>query len=426
MEQTISLQPRWSQGSLTAFRFFFVYFILYIFPFPLPYVPYSSVLVLALSDITLGVVNWISIPFFELTITRAINGSGDTTFDYAQLYLFLCLASFITIGWSILDSKRNDYEKLWYWLTILLRYYLAIIMIGYGMAKIFKTQFPFPYHSLNETYGESSPMGLLWNFMGYSIAYNIFTGLAEVLGGFLLFFKRTRLLGALVLFGVMSNVVMLNFAYDVPVKLFSSHLLVMIVFLLVPDIKRLFKLFVLNESIERESIKSIYSNEKTRSFYVIGKGILIVYLLIFFTITHLENRRHLNQNYYSSQANQTLGGEFEVKTFFINGVIIPRDSLPTRRWKTFRIEGGKASTQFMDSASMSWMFHRNIHNSILLISPDLSTTARFTFQADGPSLTIEGKLYQDSIKVVSTRIKDNAFLLVDRKFHWVNEFPYNK
>jgi hypothetical protein len=62
----------------------------------------------------------------------------------------------------------------------------------------------------------------------------------------------------------------------------------------------------------------------------------------------------------------------------------------------------------------------------MLISPDLMTTAKFTFQADGPSLTIEGKLYQDSIKVVSTRIKDNAFLLVDRKFHWVNEFPYNK
>lgn len=426
MEQTISLQPRWSQGSLIAFRFFFVYFILYILPFPLIYFPYSTVLLQALSDVTLSVINGISIPFFGRPITHVINGSGDTTFEYARLYLFLCLASFATIGWSILDRKSNAYEKLWYWLTILLRYYLAAVMIGYGMAKIFKTQFPFPYYNLNQTYGESSPMGLLWNFMGYSTAYNIFIGLGETLGGFLLFFKRTRLLGALVLFGVMSNVVMLNFTYDVPVKLFSSHLLALIVLLIAPDIKRLFKLFVLNEPIECEPTKSVYSNEKMRSFYMIGKGILILYILIYSTMLNLKNLRQLKENYVSMQAAQPLSGEFEVETFLINDAIIPLDSLPTRRWKTFRIEGGKANTQFMDGASMSWMFHRNIHNSIMLISPDLTTTAKFTFHADGPILTIEGMLYQDTIKVVSRRIKDSEFLLVDRKFHWVNEFPYNK
>ena len=33
MEQTMSLPASWSRGSLIAFRFFFAYFIFYIFPF---------------------------------------------------------------------------------------------------------------------------------------------------------------------------------------------------------------------------------------------------------------------------------------------------------------------------------------------------------------------------------------------------------
>jgi len=67
-------------------------------------------------------------------------------------------------------------------------------------------------------------MGLLWTFMAASKGYQIFTGAAEVLGGILLLWKRTTTLGALTVFGVMANVMALNFFYDVPVKLLSTHL----------------------------------------------------------------------------------------------------------------------------------------------------------------------------------------------------------
>ncbi|HVS63755.1 MAG TPA: hypothetical protein VMT85_09690 [Thermoanaerobaculia bacterium] len=80
---------------------------------------------------------------------------------------------------------------------------------------------------LSQTIGESSPMGLLWNMMGYSRLYNLFSGGVDVLGGVLLLFRRTATLGALVAIGAMANVVLLNFAYDVPVKLYSMHLLLM-------------------------------------------------------------------------------------------------------------------------------------------------------------------------------------------------------
>ena len=72
-------------------------------------------------------------------------------------------------------------------------------LLSYGTIKIIQTQFPFPsFDRLLERYGDSSPMGLLWTFMGYSRPYNFLAGACEASGGLLLFFRRTTTLGALV------------------------------------------------------------------------------------------------------------------------------------------------------------------------------------------------------------------------------------
>ena len=82
-------------------------------------------------------------------------------------------------------------------------------------------------------------MGVLWSSIGASFPYEEFVGLVEVAGGVLLFVPRTQLAGALVAFGAMFEVFMLNMTYDVPVKLFSFHLVVMSVVLIAPYAKPL-------------------------------------------------------------------------------------------------------------------------------------------------------------------------------------------
>jgi hypothetical protein len=52
-----------------------------------------------------------------------------------------------------------------------------------------------------------------------SPAYESFTGTVELLGGVLLFFPRTTLLGALICLIGAGEVFVLNLTYDVPVKL---------------------------------------------------------------------------------------------------------------------------------------------------------------------------------------------------------------
>ena len=64
---------------------------------------------------------------------------------------------------------------------------------------------------------------------------------------------------------------MLNFAYDVPVKLFSLHLLSMAIFIVVPDAKRLLNIFLLNKATVPETSSPIYNDSKTKWDYMIGK-----------------------------------------------------------------------------------------------------------------------------------------------------------
>jgi len=246
-------RPAWSFFKRLLFRFGFCYLLLYNLPFPLDSIPWAGPLIsqACQSAVWDKLVPWAGKLLFGLNIKIRPGGSGDTTYNYVQLLLFVVIAAAAAAVWTVLDRKRREYRRLYAGLRVYVRFALAAAMLGYGAYKVIPSQFALPFPSqLVEPFGEASPMGLLWTFMGASSAYTIFAGAGEMLGGLLLCFRRTALAGALVSAGVMSQVVILNFSYDVPVKLYSSHLLAMAVFLVVPDARRLLNLLVLNRPVE--------------------------------------------------------------------------------------------------------------------------------------------------------------------------------
>jgi len=164
------------------------------------------------------------------------------------LLLIAVVAVVASIIWSAVNRKPRSLNRLFYWLCVIIRFYVAATMITYGLVKVIKLQFPFPsLDRLLNTYGNSSPMGLAWTFMGYSKAYNYFTGCAELLGGILLLFRRTTTLGALIALMVSANIMAINYCFDVPVKILSTALVLMTLFLLGRDFKRLWNFFILNQ-----------------------------------------------------------------------------------------------------------------------------------------------------------------------------------
>src|SRR5439155_7430733 len=115
---------------------------------------------------------------YPITVTP--NGSGDTTYNYVLQLLWVVLALFIAVPLVFFYRKRPSYDRLYYWVRIVTRYFFAYVLFSYGFIKIIKLQFPFPsLFRLTEPYGNSSPMGLAWTFIGYSKGYNLYTGGAE-------------------------------------------------------------------------------------------------------------------------------------------------------------------------------------------------------------------------------------------------------
>lgn len=156
--------------------------------------------------------------------------------------IVLCLAALLALVaaciWTAADGGGGD-ARLRRWFTIVLRYYAAVVVLIYGGFKVVNSQFPpLLLDQLLEPLGSFRPMGVLWSFMSTSNTYSAFAGFAECVGAFLLFFRQTTWMGGCVLVGVMGNVALMNWAYDVPVKGLSTNLLLIAAVLSLPGVRR--------------------------------------------------------------------------------------------------------------------------------------------------------------------------------------------
>ncbi len=419
----------WSAAKRVGFRFVCCYLVLYNLPFPLDFVPWLGEAVGGLYyRIWDTFARWLSQQAFGLEISRHPSGSGDTAYNYVQVFGYLVLAVAGTLLWTLLDRKRRQYVRLHEWLRVYVRYSLALAMISYGMMKVIPTQFPPPsIDRLMQPLGDASPMGLVWTFMGASSAYVIFTGAAELLGGLLLVARRTTLLGALVSAGVMSNVVMLNFSYDVPVKLFSSHLLAMALFLAAPDLRRLTDALVLNRPAEPSPLRPLF-----RRAWINNGAIVLRTVFIGFLLWTFFQQATANQSTYSAEARAKvpLHGVWNVDEFMIDGQARPPLVTDLERWNRVIVDnpGQLAVFRMNDSRDRYNVKVDEAKKTIEMtrrLDPDWKTTV--VWRRPAPDrLELEGTFDGRKILTRLHRVEPPEFLLVTRGFHWINERPFNR
>lgn len=138
--------------------------------------------------------------------------------------------------------RRTVLVTLGWWLHGVARVWLALALLVYGLAKITLGQFG--QADLGDAlipYGQMSPMGLLWRMVGYSPLFQILSGVAEAGAGAALLWRRTVPLGALLGLADMTFVLVLNLAYDVPVKQLSGALALLSLIVLAPWLPRLWR-----------------------------------------------------------------------------------------------------------------------------------------------------------------------------------------
>jgi hypothetical protein len=424
---TIGPQPAaWHPINRFFFRFFLVYFALYLFPFPLNELPYVAEWLGFYDTFWTWAITSTGKLLFHLDVTVRPNGSGDTTYNYIQILILAVIAAVAALVWTILDRRRTQYTQLHGWLRIYIRFSLAAAMISYGGVKIIKSQFPSPtLDRLVQPVGDQSPMGLLWTFMGFSQPYNIFTGLCEFLGGVFLTVRRTTLMGALLSIAVLSNIVMLNFSYDVPVKLYSLHLLAMAVFLCLPDLRRLASFLVLNRPVEPVALPPLFQRKW------LDRGALAVRTLFVVWLAWLAlNQGWSGRTTYGDLAPKArLYGVWNVETFEADGQVLPPLITDTFRWRRVIFDRPlRMAIQAMSDSRRRFLYKQDPKSHVLKLTKveDSKWNATLTYTQTAPDLVaMEGTFDGKKVKATLKRADTSDFLLISRGFHWINEFPLN-
>jgi hypothetical protein len=420
--------PAWGPVQRALFCFLFCYLVLYSFPFPLNVIPvYGEVLEQSYRETWNMVLPWVGEHILGTEVRlRGGSGRGDSTYGYVQIFCYLILALAATAVWMLLDRRRASYARLHEWLRVYVRFALAAVIIGYGAYKVIPEQFGTPFPSdLLQPIGESSPMKLLWTFMGASIPYVIFTGAAEMLGGLLLVARRTTLLGALVCIAVLSNVVMLNLSYDVPVKLYSSHLLLMAVFLAAPDLGRLASLLVWNRRVPPADQRPLFASRQGNRAALVFRTVFILYV----TIAALHQSHKSRMEFAEVATRHRWYGVWEVEGFAVDGAVRPLLATDETLWRRLVFDWPEAiGIQYAHETAIREYELRpdpGPHLYTLCCDPEWQAAISFK-QVEPDVLALDGTVDGKQIRGRFRRVDDSRFPLLSRGFHWINERPLNR
>ena len=426
----------WPAWQRVVFRFFFVYLLLQIAPWnmfaPLPGVP-------ALLGVIEAGISWaVQFGNRELFHVRDTlippNGSGDTSFAWAQLWLYLTVALATCAVWTIADRKRGAYVTLRYWLHLIVRYYIAAAALGYGVIKIFGLQMGFPTTSqLATPLGDLLPMRFSWLFIGYSPTYQIFSGIAETVAGLLLLFRPTITAGLFVATGAFLNVVLINLSYDVPVKLYSSHLLLACLFLLAADAPRVFNFLILNRATPATHAYDFVLSRPWQMWGARAVKLFVVYNMLVAPVVGGYQRVQAARQPAVPGPFRT--GVYEVREFAVNGVAVPSSPGDSMRWKDVIFDSNGAGSVGTADA----FFQRRYGRGYFRYKADTArrtasvwktsaipgdSTFLFTLRYEVPDtnvLRFSARIRADSVHVELVR-RERHFPLAERQFHWLSEY----
>lgn len=437
--------PREERSVVRAWfvRLAIAYVIIYMLPFPFTLLSYIGRLPL-LSEIPgfATVLNWIPAgyglvmnPFtewvgsavFGVDASFQVTGSGDRTFNYVMLFIQAVVALIVATVWTVLVRARRLSPRVFDGSRVLARYYLATTMLTYGWVKIFPLQMPAPGPDrLLQPYGDSSPMGLVWTFIGASVGYQIFSGLCEALGGYLLFWRRTAFAGALVTIAVMANVMAINFFYDVPVKLFSTHIVLVAIFVAAPDLPRLFGFLGFNLPIAPADRPPFWTALGRRAHVL-----TVAHLALIGTITafHVTDNLRNAETFGFRMERPAITGIWQVESFELGG-LVGRENEDEIRWVRVglnppNVATVQRATGIAERMRIQW---NGEDGTISFFDRGGQAPAEPQFDySEHPDGSVElvGTFQGEEARIVLRRSEEGA-LLLERGYNWINEFPFNR
>ena len=413
----LPVQTSWTAAERFMFRFAFLYFLLFVlsFSFPHPLLPDIGKYTAPFFEWLVGLVGPLFFGKGETFTKRLIS---DSSGFYIHALLLVLISLVIASVWAVIDRRRKSFTVWYYWFLVMVRYYLAIQLLMYGLSKIFKWQFYLPEpNTFFTSLGQTNKDLLYWSIMGVSRSYSIFTGCAEVLAACLLLFKRTTLLGALLSIFVLVNVLAINFSFDISVKLYSCFLLCLAVVLIVPYCRALYCFFVKHGTETLRQWKPAYQNKKHRWLYVSAKTLLLIFICVdAFYIYWKAN------NFNDDAAfRPPLHGAYEVTTFVQNGDTMPPLLTDTLRWRrVFIHRKGYLIVQKMNDEMKDHQLAYDTVNQQLYIKQhqNISEIIFDYKKLTDTTLFLSGMYDNDTLNIFLKKIDLEQLPLLQKGFHW--------
>ena len=428
VEQQPAVWPLWRK---VIFRFFFIFLALQMAPWTwlddIPGVTFVTKYYETLNDWAVDKGN--AHLFHVRPVLVPVNGSGDTSYGWAQVWLFLSLALLGCLVWSFTDRRRKNYTRLNYWLCLFARYYLILFAFNYGLIKLFAMQMYFPsLHQLATPLGDLLPMRFSWLFIGYSKPYQVFSGIMETVAGLMLLNRRTATLGVLIATGVFLNVTMLNLSYDIPVKIFSMELTLVSLFLLAQEAGRLWNFFVLNKAVAADTA---YRFPYPKKWMRIGRVVLkLAFVILFIGLPIFKDYAYYEDNNKIAAKQPIRNGVYEVTVFKVNNRVVPPSLSDSLRWQDVIFEDGTGSAKTTDTS-----FRQRYRRAYFTYTCDPKTNTlhlkkmatdslpfmNLTYQLpDKNTIRLQGLHNKDSL-FVELKLLNRHFQLAEKQFHWLSE-----
>jgi hypothetical protein len=170
---------------------------------------------------------------------------------FSLIRISLSVVLFFPLIWHSLEKKQKiNTTKTYGILYTGIRYCIAFTIAAFGWKKFYGLQFIVPAEIADLPMNQQTGEWLTWFYFGYSHTFGVIIAMIQIAGGYLLLFRKTLLIGVIILFSLLFNLTLINIFYHMNAgALLQSVLLTIgVLFLILLDYKKLLEFFLKTKS----------------------------------------------------------------------------------------------------------------------------------------------------------------------------------
>ena len=421
---------RWSPATRLAFRFCFIYLGLFCLATQISgsMLPNLAFTYRGLGRLTpmRDMTHLVAQSVLGITVPLDDLSDGEPLFFWVQTFWIAVVSVLAVAVWTAFDRRRPRDGTLYGWFYLFVRVALAASLFEYGMTKLIPTQFPAPpLTTLVTPVGELTLSALLWTSIGAAQPYEIFTGCIEVLAGVLILLPRTTILGATLGLAALTEVLALNMAYDIGLKLVTLHLIALAAFLLAADVPRFVDFFIRHRPSAASTPPVPVRTPRAQRVVlfapiVFGAYALGMYAYINWTFRHLAGDKRPKSALY---------GIWDIGQLSVDGEARPPELNDyDRRWRRVIFDApGTIVFQRTDDSLASYGASIDTTRASIALTKGNSRNwgAAFTYERPAEDqLMIAGDMDGHRIEAHLRRVGFDAFPMLNSSFRWIR--PHEK